>query len=67
MVIGIGSLITGRPHIDSANAPQFTVGLSIYMLLVGTGQLSLGIWAAKKLSSGHYALAPVAHHISRET
>jgi len=64
MIIGIGSLITRKPHIDTANAHQFAVGLSIYMLLVGLGQLSVGIWAAKKLASGHYVVAPDDNQIS---
>jgi DMSO/TMAO reductase YedYZ heme-binding membrane subunit len=58
MVIGIGMLITGRPRIDSSNASRFAVGLSVYLLVVGVGQLSVGIWAAKNLASGHYASAP---------
>jgi hypothetical protein len=54
MVIGVGSLVTGQPQIDSTNASRFTVGLSIYLLIVGLSQLLVGIWAAKRLLSGHY-------------
>jgi hypothetical protein len=54
MIVGIGSLITGKPKIDSTNVASFAVGLSIYLLIIGFGQLSVGIWAAKRLASGHY-------------
>jgi hypothetical protein len=54
MVIGFGSLAIGQPNIDSTNIAHFAVGLSIYLLIVGLGQLSVGIWAAKRLASGHY-------------
>lgn len=54
MVIGFASLATGQPHIDSTNIARFAVGLSIYLLIVGLGQLSVGFWAAKRLASGHY-------------
>jgi len=54
MVIGAASLATGQPQIDSTNADRFAVVLSIYLLIIGLGQLSVGIWAAKRLESGHY-------------
>ena len=63
MVVGIGSLITGKPHIDSNNVSQFAGGLSIYLLVVGLGQLSVGIWAAQKLASGHYVVSQADNQI----
>jgi len=54
MVIGFASLGTGKPQIDSTNATRYAVGLSIYLLIVGLGQLSVALWAAKRLASGHY-------------
>lgn len=54
MVTGFIALGTGQPHIDNTNVARYAVGLSIYLLIVGLGQLSVGLWATKKLTSGHY-------------
>jgi len=65
IVVGLGSLMSRIPHIDTTNASQFAKGLSIYLLIVGLGQLSVGIWAAQKLASGHYVLAPANSQITK--
>lgn len=54
IVIGVGYFITTKAPINDANFSTLMMYLYVYLLIVGTIQLIVGLWASKDLSSGHY-------------
>ena len=54
LIVGIFMMTAQKPFINANNLLQIGTGLSVYLLIVGTCQLLIGIWAKRDLSGGHY-------------
>jgi len=56
LFVGIAMMITKKPSINESNASVYATIISVYILILGIGELLIGIWAKRDLSGGHYIL-----------